>query len=210
MTGEDISQLQAYLIVEGVYPEALITGYFGPATQRAVRAFQAKYGLTQVGRVGPATRAKLTELFASTSGTPAPTPTPTTPSAAPVSAQFTRGLSFGSEGSDVSALQGFLAQDPAIYPDGRVTGYFGSLTQAAVGRFQEKYGIAQAGDPGYGTVGPKTRAKLNELLGGSTASPAPTPVPAPQAMSADDAAKAQALQAQLQALQAQLQALQGL
>ena len=29
--------------------------------------------------------------------------------------------------------------------------------------FQEKYNIAKSGDPGYGYVGPKTRAKINSL-----------------------------------------------
>lgn len=39
-----------------------------------------------------------------------------------------------------------------------VTGYFGPLTEAAVKRFQQKYGI----EP-IGIVGPKTRAVLNKL-----------------------------------------------
>ncbi len=35
------------------------TTYFGPATKRAVIAFQAKMGISQVGQVGPATRAAI-------------------------------------------------------------------------------------------------------------------------------------------------------
>ncbi|MDP3999506.1 MAG: peptidoglycan-binding domain-containing protein, partial [bacterium] len=42
-------------------------------TERAVRAFQTKYGVSPVGRVGPATRAKLQEVFGGT--------TPVTPAA---------------------------------------------------------------------------------------------------------------------------------
>lgn len=37
-------------------------------------------------------------------------------------------------------------------------------------RFQKKYNIVSSGTPettGYGLVGPKTRAKLNEVFGGS-------------------------------------------
>jgi peptidoglycan hydrolase-like protein with peptidoglycan-binding domain len=45
-------------------------------------------------------------------------------------------LTIGSSGAQVSALQQFLAADPAIYPEGLVTGYFGPLTQAAVMRYQ--------------------------------------------------------------------------
>ena len=52
-----------------------------------------------------------------------------------------------------------LSEDPTIYPAKLITGYFGNLTREAVKRFQAKHGI----DP-LGIVGPKTRAKLNELF----------------------------------------------
>ena len=202
MQSNEVAQLQAYLASDSsLYPEGLITGYFGPATQRAVKRFQAKYGLPQVGRVGPLTRAKLAEIFgpvAAPAPTPAPSPTPTP--ALPAGAAITKTLLRGSQNDEVSTLQAFLAQDPAIYPEGLVTGYFGPATERAVKRFQEKYGI----DP-IGIVGPKTRAKLNELLG---AAPAPTPAPTP-APSGDDAAKIKALQDQLKALEDQLKTLQG-
>src|SRR3989344_7568334 len=52
ISGSDVKELQAYLGVSE-------TGYFGPATARAVAAFQAEEGLTQAGTVGPQTRAAL-------------------------------------------------------------------------------------------------------------------------------------------------------
>lgn len=62
--------------------------------------------------------------------------------------------------SEVMCLQQFLKNQGAdIYPEGYITGTFGSMTQAAVKRFQEKYGIANTG-----FVGPLTRAKINGLL----------------------------------------------
>ena len=72
-----------------------------------------------------------------------------------------------SKGNSVTALQNFLkSQGADIYPEGLVTGFYGGLTKAAVGRFQIKQGIvASANDAGYGMVGPKTRAKINSLLG---------------------------------------------
>ncbi len=73
-------------------------------------------------------------------------------------AAFTRSLEMGMSGNDVSALQTYLAMDPSIYPEGLVTGYFGSLTQAAVMRFQASRSIDQAG-----RVGPITRAALNAI-----------------------------------------------
>jgi murein L,D-transpeptidase YcbB/YkuD len=42
-----------------IYPEASVTGYFGLATEKAVKRFQKKYGLEQVGTTGPKTRALL-------------------------------------------------------------------------------------------------------------------------------------------------------
>lgn len=79
---------------------------------------------------------------------------------------ITQLLQPGSSGSQVTALQNFLkSQGSNVYPEGLVTGYFGPLTREAVERFQEKYGIANEGDPGYGLVGPKTRAKIGSLLG---------------------------------------------
>lgn len=81
-------------------------------------------------------------------------------------ARFTRSFAIGSRGDDVAALQQVLAQDPSIYPEGLVTGYFGPLTQEAVKRFQEERGIVNSGAPettGYGAMGPRTRAALNQL-----------------------------------------------
>ncbi len=84
---------------------------------------------------------------------------------------FSRNFGFGSQSDDVKKLQEFLANPPiggaAIYPEGIVSGYFGSLTQKAVQKFQCKYDIICSGTvyfTGYGSVGPKTRAKLNELI----------------------------------------------
>jgi peptidoglycan hydrolase-like protein with peptidoglycan-binding domain/phosphodiesterase/alkaline phosphatase D-like protein len=57
MTSEDVNELQQFLIYEGDYPEAQVTGYFGTLTQNAVIDFQQKYGiLPAVGYVGPITR----------------------------------------------------------------------------------------------------------------------------------------------------------
>ncbi len=76
---------------------------------------------------------------------------------------FTLSMEIGSENSQVRALQEFLAKNKTIYPEGITSGYFGALTELAVKRFQVKYDVADPGDPGYGYVGPKTRALLNSL-----------------------------------------------
>lgn len=81
--------------------------------------------------------------------------------------KFYRTLQRGIKSDEVKTLQEFLARSSDLYPEGLITGYFGPLTEAAVKRFQAKYGIVSSGDPattGYGLVGPRTRSKLNELL----------------------------------------------
>lgn len=85
-----------------------------------------------------------------------------------------RMLALGSRGDDVRALQEYLTSDPALYPEGFVTGYFGQLTKRAVERFQSRHGIETVG-----IVGPKTRAKLRELRGAGAISPTPTPIFSP-------------------------------
>ncbi len=76
-----------------------------------------------------------------------------------------RNLQRGARGDDVSQMQRWFAQDKSIYPEGLVTGYFGPLTLSAVQKFQVKYFIVSEGEPGYGLMGPKTRAKLQEVFG---------------------------------------------
>lgn len=71
--------------------------------------------------------------------------------------------SMGMTGADVSNLQSWLAQDSSVYPEGKVTGYYGSLTEAAVKRYQAKNGISQTG-----TVGPLTLAAINSQSMGGT------------------------------------------
>ncbi|MBI2086890.1 MAG: peptidoglycan-binding protein [Candidatus Zambryskibacteria bacterium] len=55
-TGDDVKQLQEFLkTIPGVYPEGLVTGYFGPLTEQAVRRLQEKEGIEAIGIVGPRT-----------------------------------------------------------------------------------------------------------------------------------------------------------
>jgi peptidoglycan hydrolase-like protein with peptidoglycan-binding domain len=67
----DVNTLQAFLKSQGseIYPEGLVTGYFGAKTEAAVGRFQVKNGLVTgaedpaYGYVGPATRAKINSLL---------------------------------------------------------------------------------------------------------------------------------------------------
>lgn len=54
-------------------------------------------------------------------------------------------LGVGDRGDLVRDLQNILKSDPAIYPEGLVTGYYGQLTEAAIKRLQRKYGLLETG-----------------------------------------------------------------
>jgi len=86
-----------------------------------------------------------------------------------------RTLKQGMSGSDVTALQAFLAADSRIYPEGTISGYFGLLTQYAVQRFQSRHGLVTSGTPdstGYGLVGPGTRNLITSVCrSGGTPTP---------------------------------------
>src|SRR3989338_6419894 len=76
--------------------------------------------------------------------------------------QITRFLTIGSSGPDVKELQGFLVARGYLASDAS-SGYFGSLTQAALRSWQAANGVVSSGNPsstGYGATGPKTRGAL--------------------------------------------------
>ncbi len=72
---------------------------------------------------------------------------------------FTRSLSDGSEGADVTALQTYLIGAGFSIPAG-ATGYYGSQTTAAVAAWQAANGVA----PAVGFFGPISQAKYNMLM----------------------------------------------
>ena len=83
-------------------------------------------------------------------------------SSAMMSCTFTRSLTVGSRGADVTCLQetlvagGFLSVTP--------TGYFGAMTKAGVKAWQASAGVT----PASGMFGPISRAKYAMMMGGTT------------------------------------------
>src|SRR3989338_4378323 len=72
MTGSDVSDLQTFLARDSaIYPERLVTGYFGQLTKAAVERFQTAQGIisqgtpatTGYGRVGPRTLGVINSLL---------------------------------------------------------------------------------------------------------------------------------------------------
>ncbi len=55
-SGSDVSTLQTFLAQDKtLYPQGLVTGYYGFLTKAAVSNFQARNGIATIGRVGPIT-----------------------------------------------------------------------------------------------------------------------------------------------------------
>ena len=69
------------------------------------------------------------------------------------------GLSEGMTSEDIGKLQEILATDTTIYPEGRVTRFFGPLTKEAVRRFQTRHGLEVTG-----IVDGETHALLEEYF----------------------------------------------
>jgi len=79
---------------------------------------------------------------------------------------FTRALTIGSTGADVTALQNYLIGAGFSIPAG-ATGYFGAQTQAAVAAWQAANGVA----PAAGYFGPVSQAKYNALMAATPSTP---------------------------------------
>ena len=146
-----MEHLQVLLASESsIYQKGLITGYFGSLTENAVKIFQKRYQLPVSGIADSATLKKLEQLSSVEI---------TKDKAETYDQTLTRNLMIGFKGGDVSMLQQFLIS-AEVYPEALVTGYFGSLTRAAVQRFQREQNII----PAAGYFGPITKKRMLNLI----------------------------------------------
>lgn len=94
---------------------------------------------------------------------------------------FTRDLTVGSTGADVKALQqwlngqGYRIAASGAGSMGNESEYFGSLTKAALAKWQAAMSIS----PAVGYFGPITRARVASTAGGAPAAPGAPQLPAP-------------------------------
>lgn len=62
-TNEDIKRIQKLLATDPeIYPYGVASGFYGPKTEEAIKNLQGRFGLDQLGIIGPGTKA-LFELF---------------------------------------------------------------------------------------------------------------------------------------------------
>lgn len=148
MQGSEVTSLQKDLKKLG-YLSTDATGFYGDATEAAIKKLQKEYGYDPDGMAGNTTQALIDRLLAKNVDIKSTTDN-----------NATAALKDSMEGSAVTALQnnlvklGYLATKP--------TGYFGSATTAAVKKLQKKYGYEPDGIAGAGTL-----ALINKLLSGT-------------------------------------------
>ncbi|MBM6848863.1 peptidoglycan recognition protein family protein, partial [Bacillus licheniformis] len=159
-SGSQVKALQKRLIAAGFsLPKYGADGSYGNETVQAVKALQKKAGIAVDGIYGPATEKALAAIEAkkkksSSSGKKS---SYTLPSG------IYKVKSPLMKGTAVRQIQEALAA-LYFYPDKKaknhgIDGYYGSKTANAVKRFQMMNGLSADG-----IYGPKTRAKLNDLL----------------------------------------------
>ena len=182
-TGDDVRRLQNRLKELG-YLKGNVDGDFGDATEAAVRAFQARNGLTADGKAGTNTLNKLYSssakkataaptATAKPTKTPKPTAKPTAkptntpkPTKTPNVDDLDYYLQQGSSGTKVRTLQKRLIE--LGWLEGTADGSYGHATEYAVKAFQARYSSLWVD----GVAGPDT---LRTLYGAGAAT---TKIPA--------------------------------
>ena len=168
-TGRAVREAQYYLVLASAYyssiPRINIDGEYGPATAAAVRAFQALFGLTQDGVIGPATWAALYEqsqklrsqdgLLQAYDLLPWPG----------------KDVQRGDESTDVAYLQYLLQYigyfyDPVQDPGG-VDGVFGPLTEDSLKSYQQEFNLPVTGIADEFTWNALTATFISLAAGGS-------------------------------------------
>ncbi|OHB17882.1 MAG: hypothetical protein A2913_01225 [Parcubacteria group bacterium RIFCSPLOWO2_01_FULL_40_65] len=169
-SGEDVKTLQQYLNAAGFKiansgpgSPGNETNLFGSLTRTALAKWQAANGVSPaVGYFGSLTRTKMISVsvpVATPSTVPAATPV-STPQVSGATYNFTRSLTVGSQGADVTALQDYLTSTGHFIYSGGSTGRFGAVTKAALVAWQAANGVS----PASGYFGPVSRAKYLELI----------------------------------------------
>ncbi len=160
-TGISVTELQKILVAGGylIMPKGVAYGNFLGMTKTALIKYKIANGIIPTtGTVNSATRAKLNTLVVAPVSNQV-----VTKSSTGLGYIFKVTLRLNSKGVDVTALQKILvAGGYLVMPAGTTYGNFGSLTEKALGKYQVVNNIIKPGEPGYGTLGPKTRAKLNQ------------------------------------------------
>src|SRR3989338_4835411 len=146
-----VDMKKQYLVASFIISTLFVPLLASAATADEIRA-QIQSLLSQI----TALQAQLNNLTTSTISTPS--------NSCP---NLYRALSRGSRGSDVISLQQFLIAQGLLSNDS-ATGFFWSMTEAAVQRWQAQNSVISYGDAnttGYGVIGIRTRVAIAARCG---------------------------------------------
>ncbi len=129
---EDVKLIQIALALDGSYDGSEFTTTFGPKTEKAVIAFQKKYGLDADGVIGSATIDKMLSN-----------------GVLPFLSQPV--YKFEDENTEIKFIQFALIQEGLLEIEHPTT-YFATLTERAVKAFQNKYNLEADGIVGEATI----------------------------------------------------------
>ncbi len=159
-TNSDIGKIQKVLATDAtLYPEGIVSDYFGPLTQAAIERLQSRLNLPVTGVVDSAVIDALPNLPTVQSVFRSPIFENTTVTSADISKTFSHDLEFGNQGDDIKTLQTFLSAR-GLLPKSGLTGLFDDETRLGVINFQKSHSIS----PAVGYVGPITRSKILEII----------------------------------------------
>ncbi len=158
ISGNDVKALQTALKTLGYFSYPSLTTYYGDVTVSAVSAFQKKSGLIANGIVDSKTAAAINSALIAKAGNASNVPAPPPPTTVTPAFTASRTLKLGMSGSDVGKLQDVLTK-LGVYNYGKVTNYFGTVTQTSVKAFQKANGMSQTG-----VVDAAVVKKINEKL----------------------------------------------
>jgi|GEM_PF-696117 len=189
--GTAVKTVQEVLKAEGFLKKS--SAKMDTATMNAIKKFQEKYGIAKKGQIGygtlgPKTRAVINKIVkeqkniaaqveratvevvkkaaviakATATETVKPIPAPLSAEVAQTLVKLTKSLAPGAKGATVKTVQEILKTEGLLV---KPSAKMDTATRNAIKKFQEKYGIAKKGQTGYGTLGPKTRALMNKMLG---------------------------------------------
>jgi len=133
----NVKLLQNALVQMGYLASDKVTGYFGDVTESAVKKFQKDNGISQTGKAAKQTIEKINAIIGGTK------------------LDTSRVYKAGDEDDGVKVLQQRL-YELGYLENKYVTGYYGSITVAAVKKFQKNNQISQTG-----TVATLTLTALN-------------------------------------------------
>jgi len=152
VSGNEVKEVQKFLKqFSEIYPEGLVTGYYGPMTEKAVKKFQERDGLPVTGKIDETTRSKINEYLTGGTAFSAPENIPIKPVDIPTGTAMPTGtttppiIPFGLPTPTV-------VLPTAVNPPTAITGTITPVSAGSVTQFVTLGGYSYGGVYAYGVT----------------------------------------------------------